>query len=210
MSCCGEEGGWIWGKYLRISGLYRVFLEKWNLLVGRWGFFFFYRFIGNLDWDSGYPLLFSFLLSVDREFFDNLFYFGISRDEMEFEWLYHWFFLFLFLCLYWSLGWYFIGSLGIFINFFHFLYFIFLFRHDDFSLVIYFENSSKIIFSLSIRGIYAWNSFLIKKNMNSYIYIYGVYVELIHIYILYIFFFIVFNSRLMKKRKKSTENIGKI
>lgn len=48
-----------------------------------------------------------------------------------------------------------IGSLGIFINFFHFLYFIFLFRHDDFSLVIYFENSSKIIFSLSICGIYA-------------------------------------------------------
>lgn len=65
-----------------VSGISEeVEFARWKMRV----FFFFYRFIGNLDWDSGYPLLFSFLLSVDREFFDNLFYFGISRDEMEFE-----------------------------------------------------------------------------------------------------------------------------
>lgn len=60
--------------------LVSVFLKKWNLflLVGdEILFFFFYRFIGDLDWDSGYSP-FSSLLFLYRIFLVIYFIFRIS------------------------------------------------------------------------------------------------------------------------------------
>lgn len=131
------RGGANVGKYLRV---YWICIEYfWRSGISfyslRMRFFFFCRFIGDLDWDSRYSPFYSFFLSIDREVFGNLFYFrnylGISCVEMEFERLYHWFFFFLFLCLYWSwmiLYWKSFESIGIFINFFFFYFGTITFR----------------------------------------------------------------------------------
>lgn len=111
------RGGANVGKYLRV---YWICIEYfWRSGISfyslRMRYFFFCRFIGDLDWDSRYSPFYSFFLSIDREVFGNLFYFGnylgISCVEMEFERLYHWFFFFFCFFVYIGLGWYFIGSL---------------------------------------------------------------------------------------------------
>lgn len=110
----GRMWGSTWGYIGSVSSIFeevKSLSTRWG-----WGFFFFCRFIGDLDWDSRYSPFYSFFLSIDREVFGNLFYFGnylgISCVEMEFERLYHWFFFFFFcFFVYIGLGWYFIGSL---------------------------------------------------------------------------------------------------
>ena len=75
-----------------------VFLKKWNLflLVGD-EILFFYRFIGDLDWDSGY----------------SPFIFRISCVEVEFERLYRRFLIFCFFETLLEV----LSVFGIFINF---------------------------------------------------------------------------------------------
>lgn len=93
--------------------LVSVFLKKWNLflLVGD-EILFFYRFIGDLDWDSRYSP-FSSLLFLYRIFLVIYFIFRISCVEVEFERLYRRFLIF---CFFESLLEV-LSVFGIFINF---------------------------------------------------------------------------------------------
>lgn len=88
--CCGG-GGRIWASTRGYIG--SVFLKEWNLflLVG--------IFFLSIYWGSRLDILLFilFFLSIDREFFGNLFYFwDLVRRSGISETLYHWL-LFLFL-----------------------------------------------------------------------------------------------------------------
>lgn len=107
------------GKYSRVYWI--CIFEGVESLFTRWDFFL------SIYWGSRLDILLFilFFLSIDREFFGNLFYFRISCVEMEFQRL----------CI---IDFYFcfFETLLKVSRILEFLLIFFLFRHDDF-LVIY-------------------------------------------------------------------------